>query len=1065
MRGDSMRIWGWTKTLGKLFGLVVVAAAGLVLFWTATTTQAPPEVEQVDLAELSKDKPETCTRPPSEIPFDTRNAILSVETGGHTDNIRALAVSPANGLLYSASHDKTIRVWQDGTLVQTIRLPRWNIGIGGSIDAIAFSPNGSLLAAGGATGLTREATDLYLLDPETGKIVHTLPGRPESINKLAFSPDGKYLAVGLAGCQGIRIWSTDDWSQPVREDRNFQGAVIDMTFDPAGNLYVSSGKAAPDLKTMLRKYTMPAGNTSNALGLIPTKTIFITGRNPWGLDVSPDGKTLAVGDGKSKQVLLFDTTTLSLARAAPQPSHLQDFIGRDTNGFWIWKTNALSSVAWSRDGNTLFAAGSFRDSADRYMVRSWSGTTLSEIEDHVLGHARIYAMTQHGQDGVIVADGDGQIDRRDQDSWKVLVKPSKFLLSRQSADLLASLSGRAIAFNTPEAPQTYLRFDLDQRSVTTRSLEGVRGLVPARSKSVQGTRISGYNNYDGPILDGQYLTWWGKVRDQTLSAAHSVDGLAIALGGRSNLYLISSDGEKIWQTRIASRAEQVLITEDNKLVIAAFGNGTINWFSRDTGRLILSLFIQPSSSGETQAKDQHTMSYPWIAWTPHGDFDASANGEGLAGWHLNRGSDRTGLFFSQAQYRKQFYKPNLIANVLNTWQDTSPDVSSYVAKFQLPEITIVETTRDLGSTGDARGQKITLRYQISNPLNIAIKKIEIMVDGTRLATAENLDGSVERDAIRSTSFRMFPGELNFQLIARPGPDAPFGSSQAMVSRGDAQPRGRPRRRGIAPERGKPNLHALLIGISFYEHLEQKNQLRFADDDARDLALLLDDQAGNFFGTVNTTVLTGTSDTPATAANIDKALNDLAEAANDQDYSIVFLAGHGKTYFEERQAQSGIPTGTYNYLASDYKSPTEPALKIDGARIHKFLRESKGKRIILLDTCHSGQTDNAGLLNTLKGTGAIIFASSTGTQLSHERDDWGHGAFTKALLDGVRQGKIEGGNPDGFINHHELANWLYQEVTKLTENAQTPVQGHSGLVVPTKILATPIREDLMATTTP
>jgi hypothetical protein len=33
-------------------------------------------------------------------------------------------------------------------------------------------------------------------------------------------------------------------------------------------------------------------------------------------------------------------------------------------------------------------------------------------------------------------------------------------------------------------------------------------------------------------------------------------------------------------------------------------------------------------------------------------------------------------------------------------------------------------------------------------------------------------------------------------------------------------------------------------------------------------------------------------------------------------------------------------------------------------------------------------------------GVVVFASSTGMQLSLERADWGNGAFTKALLEGL-----------------------------------------------------------------
>ena len=76
--------------------------------------------------------------------------ILRIETGRHTAPIRRIATDIQNRWLATASHDKTLRIWdlRSGTLLQTLRPP---IGEGeeGKLYSVAMSPDGEWVAAGG----------------------------------------------------------------------------------------------------------------------------------------------------------------------------------------------------------------------------------------------------------------------------------------------------------------------------------------------------------------------------------------------------------------------------------------------------------------------------------------------------------------------------------------------------------------------------------------------------------------------------------------------------------------------------------------------------------------------------------------------------------------------------------------------------------------------------------------------------------------------------------------------------------------------------------------------------
>ena len=69
-------------------------------------------------------------------------------------------------------------------------------------------------------------------------------------------------------------------------------------------------------------------------------------------------------------------------------------------------------------------------------------------------------------------------------------------------------------------------------------------------------------------------------------------------------------------------------------------------------------------------------------------------------------------------------------------------------------------------------------------------------------------------------------------------------------------------------------------------------------------------------------------------------------------------------------------------------------------------------------------------------GVIVFASSSGRQLSEENDAWGNGAFTKALVEGLTGGADL--TSTGRITFKGLDFFISEEVSKLTGGRQTPV---------------------------
>lgn len=106
----------------------------------------------------------------------------------------------------------------------------------------------------------------------------------------------------------------------------------------------------------------------------------------------------------------------------------------------------------------------------------------------------------------------------------------------------------------------------------------------------------------------------------------------------------------------------------------------------------------------------------------------------------------------------------------------------------------------------------------------------------------------------------------------------------------------------------------------------------------------------------------------------------------------------------------------------------------------------GKVLFFLDTCHSGNVtrekhraplDIAGVINELASAenGAVVFAASTGNQLSKESPAWGNGAFTKALVEGLSgQADVR---KSGRVTVTMLDYYLSERVKELTQGTQTP----------------------------
>lgn len=948
----------------------------------------------------------------------SREPVLRIETGMHTASISRIGVDAANRYLVTASHDKTVRVWElpTGRLLRVIRVP---IGEGneGMLYAVAISPDGNTIAAGGWTGYDWEnRNSIYLFDRASGRLTRRLGGLPSVALHLVYSPEGRFLAATLGDGAGVRVFSTAPYA-PAGEDKDYGGNSHGADFDRAGRLATSS------FDGFIRLYATERDGT---LRLIAKQSV-AGGTRPYGVSFSPDGTRLAVGfQDWSVSALVSvlsarDLSPLYAPDAGGAASGLSDGRGGTLKVRAIMYGD-LSRVAWSADGKTLYAGGGYSDvnsefgANTRKFIRAWADGGRGGYRDIVVeatNHiTHIVPLIGGGLVYGVLGPSFGLIDASDRTTFvtEMAVANHRGLGTK----LLVSADGAGVQFGYEQNGNSPARFTLADRRLEASSPDGPGWRAPiTESASVRLTDLNN-DNY-GPKLNGTTLSFTKdggryalNVKETRHSFAFSPDNEYLLLGTDWNVRVFNRSGLELWRAPAPGAAYGVNISGDGRLALAAYGDGTIRWYRMTDGKELLAFF-------------PHADRKRWVAWTPEGFYDCSPGAENLIGWHINNGKDKEADFYSIDRFFEKFYHPRLLAQVLTAEGVRSPhsgDPVNVSKGLKRPPLVLI--------TSPKRGEVVT-----GEAIRISVEATDQGggVEDMRLYQNGKLVSEDTRQFTRDAASKT----RAFDVILAPG-----------VNRFHATAFNADRTEAIADEleielkiAASSNLYILAIGLNEYKNT--RYNLNYGRADAQAVADAVEQRGRGIFKRITKRVI---FDAEATRTNIQTAFNEIIKVARPQDAFVFYYAGHGVMSESDERDPADFYLVPYEVVRIYGGDGNLTANGLSARNLRELLKNVRAqKQLIILDACESGgalesismrgASEEKAIMQLARSAGVAVLAAAGQDQVATEFGKLGHGVFTYALLKAL-SGEADGAPKDGKITIKELEAYINDQVPELTK---------------------------------
>nr|MDQ3816488.1 caspase family protein [Acidobacteriota bacterium] len=565
-----------------------------------------------------------------------------------------------------------------------------------------------------------------------------------------------------------------------------------------------------------------------------------------------------------------------------------------------------------------------------------------------------------------------------------------------------------------------------------RTLGGYTGNVEALAFSPDGRVIVG-----GDIAGG-IKSWDASTgKDLSLFNEHSSSVTSIAF---------SADG-RLWAS--ASRDGQIIIRD------GVNNSEVVRWIMVGDNDYVI---VTPDGyyfSTRAGAPDALAFRYQGRAF-PFEQFDLKFNRPDLALKRLGKASPELIETYYKA-YQKRLRLGGFKEAELST-------------DLHVPEVSVLTPNLPVAT----KQRTLALKIRASDAL-VPLLRFNVYINETPLYGARGLDlsGAQNGHALeRDVSLELTEG-VNKVQVAVMNEKGGEGTATLRIKYDGPVPR--------------PHLYVLAVGVSKYK--DERYNLTYAAKDAADLVRLLEERAREreqkmVIGGINPPHMEDREksfyevhalkllDGDAVRENIVKAREFLRQAGPD-DQVIVFFAGHGLL---DDKLDYYFGTSDIDFSNPSVRGLSYEELEglLDNVQAHR--------KLLLVDTCHSGEVDkgelqaaasgetkqqaavpvksrafprakvvgtnqSVGLSNSYtlleelfsdlrRGSGASVIAASGGLEFAYEDGSWNNGVFTYSVLNGLKSGLADF-NRNGEVSVSELRDYVTGTVRRLTEGRQTP----------------------------